>query len=55
MRATNPRVFLSSGEDNQKVIIKVLKQEFPEQEKLLQFYNEFEVTHEAKIDGVVER
>lgn len=37
-----------SERDQKKVILKVLKQEYPSQEQLLRFYNEFEITSNFK-------
>jgi predicted ATPase/serine phosphatase RsbU (regulator of sigma subunit) len=42
------------NEDNQKVILKVLKEDYPSPEELSRYRQEFEITHDLKLSGVIQ-
>ena len=42
-----------SNEDNQSVILKVLKEDYPSPEKLTHYRQEYEITRDLKIEGVI--
>ena len=40
-------------EDNQPVILKILKEDYPTPEELTRYRQEYEITHHLNLDGVV--
>ncbi|EDN66609.1 Serine/Threonine protein kinase and Signal Transduction Histidine Kinase (STHK) with GAF sensor [Beggiatoa sp. PS] len=52
--STNSLVYRGvRNKDNQKVILKVLKEDYPTPEELTRYHQEYEMTHDLDLAGVI--